>query len=107
ARDGLAVPARVRDATAEYLAAHDALTRWMEDCSVAGGKHRAPARALYAAFAGWKDQAGERAQSQTAWSSRRSQRFQQYRTMSERGSVGIVFEPGVSETYARASGREA
>ncbi len=88
ARDGLRTPQSVLDASAAYLADHDDIGLWIADCCVAGN-FRTPASSLYASFTAWKEAAGERPQSQTAWGARMAQRFPHYRTMSARGYEGI------------------
>lgn len=68
ARDGLKLPQRVRDASADYMAAHDDLALWMEECCVRTGE--AKASELYASFSRWKVAAGEHAPSQKTWAER-------------------------------------
>jgi putative DNA primase/helicase len=58
--EGLNPPAVVRDVTAHYLAAEDAIGRWIEDrCSLGGGYWTAGA-SLFADWQQWCDQTGER-----------------------------------------------
>ena len=68
--DGLMIPESVRAASREYMADHDDLALWMDDCCVPSG--RAKAHALYASFSAWKRARGENAPSQTAWGTRLS-----------------------------------
>lgn len=68
ARDGLAIPASVRDASAEYMSDHDDLQLWMDECCEREGEGKAGD--LYASFGRWKKSRGEHAPSQTVWGSR-------------------------------------
>lgn len=68
ASEGLAVPLAVRDASAEYMADHDDLALWIEECCVREGEARAAL--LYESFARWKKARGEHAPSQTTWGPR-------------------------------------
>lgn len=68
ARDGLAIPASVRDASAEYMSDHDDLQLWMDECCDREGEGKAGD--LYASFTRWKKSRGEHAPSQTVWGSR-------------------------------------
>jgi putative DNA primase/helicase len=58
-RDGLNPPAVVRDATAEYIAAEDALGRWLEDRCVLRSGDWTSFRALFADWQQWCEQTGE------------------------------------------------
>jgi putative DNA primase/helicase len=90
ARDGLAIPDKVRSASAEYLAANDDISLWLEDCCAVRPALRAPSAQLYRSYTRWKEAAGERPQSSTAWGARIGQRFDTYRTKHERGYVGVA-----------------
>jgi len=59
-REGLNPPAVVRDATDNYLAAEDAIGRWIEDRCSLGGGYWAPGASLFANWQQWCDQTGER-----------------------------------------------
>jgi putative DNA primase/helicase len=67
-REGLQVPASVRAAGAEYLADHDDLALWLDECCLRSGDARAGE--LYASFKRWKAERGEHAPSMTAWAPR-------------------------------------
>lgn len=84
-RDGLRTPTRVRDASAEYLADHDDLALWLDECCVRDGE--AKASELYSSFRHWKEQRGEHAPSQTTW----GQRLQALPGVSRRKSSGIRY----------------
>jgi len=66
--NGLLPPERVRAASAEYLAEHDDLALWAEECCHRSGEGRASD--LYASFSLWKQSRGEHASSMTSWGSR-------------------------------------
>lgn len=68
AQDGLAVPESVRSASAEYMADHDDLQLWIDQCCELTGQARAGD--LYRSFSDWKKARGEHAPSQTVWGSR-------------------------------------
>lgn len=68
ARDGLAVPAAVRAASAEYMSDHDDLELWASERCVRSGN--AKASELYASFRHWKESCGEHAPSMKAWAQR-------------------------------------
>ena len=64
---GLQIPARVIEASAEYLAEHDDIASWLDECCDVGPGHRARARDLYASFSIWIRARGQAAPSQTFW----------------------------------------
>jgi len=66
--NGLLPPERVRAASAEYLAEHDDLALWADECCIRSGDGRASD--LYASFSLWKQSRGEHASSMTSWGSR-------------------------------------
>jgi putative DNA primase/helicase len=68
ASEGLAVPSVVRDASADYMAEHDDLALWLDECCIREGEARATV--LYESFARWKKARGEGAPSQTTWGQR-------------------------------------
>lgn len=67
---GLAIPESIRDASAEYMAAHDDVGLWTAECCNAGVDYIESAGDLYAAFRLWKQDRGEHAPSQTTWGER-------------------------------------
>lgn len=83
--DGLAVPAIVRDASAEYMGDHDDLALWIEACCVMGDE--AKASDLYSSFSWWKKARGEHAPSQTSWGSR----LTTVKGIGKRKSSGVVY----------------
>ena len=68
ASEGLAIPESVRAASAQYMADHDDLALWIEECCVRDGTGKASD--LYASFSLWKKARGEHPPSMTAWGSR-------------------------------------
>jgi putative DNA primase/helicase len=70
ASEGLAVPSSVRRASDEYMADHDDLTLWMDECCVREPEAQDRASHLYQCFSAWKAARGELATSMTAWGSR-------------------------------------
>ena len=97
-RDGLNPPDIVRSATSDYLAAEDAIGRWIEDrCSLGEGYWTAGA-ALFADWQQWSDRTGERPGTQKRF----TQALQARGIQSERrgaagtrGFVGIVLQDDV------------
>jgi putative DNA primase/helicase len=65
---GLAIPASVREASAEYMSDHDDMAQWIDECCERAGEGKASQ--LYASFSRWKKARGEHAPSQTIWGSR-------------------------------------
>ncbi len=104
ARDGLAIPQKVRDASAEYLSANDDISLWIEDCCILGPMHRTPKADLYKSFQAWKEANGEHPQSINPWSTRMAQRFNPYRDMRARGFEGIALRDRVAAAYRYATG---
>ena len=65
---GLRIPPRVREASAEYMAEHDDLALWLDECCVRSGA--ASAGDLYGSFGEWKRKRGEEVPTMTAWGTR-------------------------------------
>jgi putative DNA primase/helicase len=72
--DGLAIPHKVRDASAEYMAEHDDLALWIDECCRLEIGLMESGADLYGSFNIWKRDRGEHAPSQTAWGQRMAQR---------------------------------
>jgi putative DNA primase/helicase len=68
ASEGLAIPGSVDDASADYMAEHDDLALWMDECCIRSGEGKA--NELYRSFAKWKEARRESAPSMTSWGSR-------------------------------------
>jgi len=65
--DGLAIPSSVECASRDYMAEHDDIAMWIEECcKVEVGTH-AKSSELYASFRRWKQSRGEHEPSQTVW----------------------------------------
>jgi putative DNA primase/helicase len=67
-RDGLNPPAIVREATAAYLAAEDALAQWLDECCACDAAYAERSGALFASWKALADAAGEYAGSQKRFS---------------------------------------
>jgi len=59
-RDGLNPPDIVRDATSQYLAAEDAIGRWIEERCAVGPSYWTSGAALFSDWQRWCEQTGER-----------------------------------------------
>jgi putative DNA primase/helicase len=59
-RDGLTMPRRVVEATAEYRQSEDVLARWIAECCVTGDRaYRARSSELYTHYTAWCQRQGE------------------------------------------------
>jgi putative DNA primase/helicase len=65
--DGLAIPGNVEDASRDYMAEHDDIAMWMEECCKVENGTFAKSSDLYASFRRWKRARGEHEPSQTVW----------------------------------------
>jgi putative DNA primase/helicase len=96
-RQGLNPPLLVREATADYLAAEDAIGQWLEDRCIKGGASWTAGAALFSDYQAWADRAGERAISQKRLTQALESRgFVQARTRTARGFQGIELRVGVT-----------
>lgn len=84
-RDGLQIPAHVRDASADYMGDHDDLALWLDECCTRQGE--AKASELYASFSRWKRDRGEHPQALTTW----GQRMQSLPGIGRRKSNGVRY----------------
>lgn len=85
--DGLGIPQCVRDASADYMAAHDDLQQWAEERCERKGETKASD--LYADFRRWKELRGEHAPTQTTW----GERLQRLPGVEKRKSNGVRYSP--------------
>lgn len=69
-RGGLPLPPVVQHASVEYMADHDDVACWVEECCDRGVDAKARGGELYRHFAEWKLARGERAPSQVTWAER-------------------------------------
>jgi len=67
-RDRLTPPGIVREATAAYLAAEDAIAQWLDECCACDPVYADKSGALFASWKTWADAAGEYAGSQKRFS---------------------------------------
>lgn len=95
ARDGLAVPEAVRAASADYMADHDDLALWFDECCEVSPDAQCKAGDAYASFGAWKKERGEHAPSLTAWGAR----ITSIPGITKRRSMGIRYA-GFRLTYA-------
>lgn len=105
-REGLNPPTTVRAATGDYLAAEDAVGRWIEDHCVIHPACWAASGALYAAYQEWCQQNGERQWSQKRFSETlRSRGFEPARTgaVGTKGFAGIGLREDVVTDASDAS----
>jgi P4 family phage/plasmid primase-like protien len=111
---GLRAPKAVSDATEDYLAAEDALARWMEDRTEKRDGAWASATALFSDWKTWAESNREYAGSQKRFSENLAARgFAQVRTKAARGFGGVRLQTSpVTDSdasigyprYARACG---
>jgi len=96
-QDGLNPPAMVRNATADYLAAEDAIGRWLEDRCITDGPCWTAGAALFSDYQAWCERTGERATSQKRLTQTLESRgFAQERTSTARGFAGIGLRTDVT-----------
>jgi putative DNA primase/helicase len=89
-QDGLNPPAIVRNATKDYLAAEDAIGRWLEDRCITEEACWTTGAALFSDYKAWSERTGERATSQKRLTQALEGRgFVQERTRVARGFAGI------------------
>jgi putative DNA primase/helicase len=92
---GLAPPEAVRVATANYLAAEDALTEWMTDCCISKPDYKTESSTLFKSWSLWAVAAGEEVGSQKRFSQKLEDRgYEKTRMSSGRfGFKGISVIP--------------
>ncbi len=100
-RDGLNIPAVIREATDDYLADQDALAQWADEWLVADSVSFVPSRSLFANWKLWCDARNLFAGTETAFvDSLKDKGYDQQRTKTARGFKGIALkgsdEPGAS-----------
>jgi len=96
-REGLNPPVLVLEATADYLAAEDAIGRWLEDRCITGGTSWTTGAALFSDYQAWSELAGERAMSQKRFTQAlESRSFVQTRTRAARGFQGLELRVDVT-----------
>jgi putative DNA primase/helicase len=87
ARDGLAIPSSVLDASRQYASEQNDLELWIADCCRRDPAASAGAKPLYDSFRRWKEASGERAPSTKSFSQRLERMFSKRKTR-----AGMVFE---------------
>jgi hypothetical protein len=73
-REGLKPPQAVSDATQAYQEEMDVLAAWLADCCVIKKLAEAPAADLYRSYVQWREQNGERPETQTSFGLRLTER---------------------------------
>lgn len=94
-RIGLAPPTAVNSATDDYLAAEDALGRWLDERTIRAPNAKAGSSALFQDWKRWAENAGEYVGSQKRFSQNLEARgFATNRTRTERAFVGLSLAVG-------------
>jgi len=75
-REGLKPPQAVSEATQAYREEMDVLAAWLSDCCVVTKLAEASAADLYRSYVQWREQNGERAETQTSFGLRLTERFE-------------------------------
>lgn len=89
-RGGLDPPTAVRDATAEYLAAEDALSSWMDDKCDRSPQCKETSTDLFLSWKNWADAAGEPSGAQKRFSQKLEERgFEKVRDKHGRSFQGL------------------
>jgi len=93
-RQGLAIPASIQAASAEYMAVMDDLAEWIEDCCNLDPAARESNKNLFASFAAWKRDRAEMVPSRATWGERVRQQLglEPYKNDSARGFRGICLK---------------
>src|ERR1035438_9614509 len=97
-RDGLKSPDIVRSATSDYLAAEDAIGRWIEDRCLVGDGYWTAGAALFADWQQWSDRTGERPGTQKRFTQglqARGIQSERSGAAGARGFVGIALRDNV------------
>lgn len=98
-RQGLNPPEVVRDATDQYLAAEDAIGRWLEERCVIDRLQWTAGSLLYRDFSSWCEATGELRGTQKRFTQALESRgFSPQRTREARGFAGIALRSGLSVT---------
>jgi P4 family phage/plasmid primase-like protien len=103
-REGLAVPARVRETTADYLAEEDALGRWLDERCVISSKLQSPSAVLFRDWKEWCELSEEYVGSQKRFSQMLDgRRFQRVRIGADRnrGFQGLTLRRVFEEIAMR------
>lgn len=92
-QDGLGVPERVRDYTADYRRENDPLAEWLETCCAFGEHLTVRAADLRVSYDAWAEANGERAISARAWGEAlRARGCERQRVQRERVWAGVGLE---------------
>ena len=89
-RNGLAPPAAVRDATADYLAEEDAFSQWITDCCRTGRQHWGIGERLWSSWRAWAERSNERSGARKAFAeAMKNHGFEPSKSQHVRGYDGI------------------
>jgi putative DNA primase/helicase len=94
-REGLNPPAAVREATAAYLEAEDAIAAWIADCCGRDQNCWESSTALFGSWSGWANKNGESIGSQKAFSQKLEDRagLTKHVTNAGKGFYGLRINP--------------
>jgi putative DNA primase/helicase len=70
ARSGLKIPEAVTSSSSEYMAEQNDIAIWLDDVCEIGADFQDSVKNLYASYAVWKEEQGEKPQSAKAWGER-------------------------------------
>lgn len=101
--DGLAIPGRVEEASRDYMADHDDIAMWIEECCERSSYARCRSSELYASFRRWKQQRGEHEPSQTVW----TEKLAISAGVSKIKSDGVMVWKGIDLTASEKAKRDA
>lgn len=101
--DGLAIPGRVEEASRDYMADHDDIAMWMEECCERSSYARCRSSELYTSFRRWKQQRGEHEPSQTVW----TEKLAVSAGVSKIKSDGVMVWKGIDLTASEKAKRDA
>lgn len=103
AAGGLAIPAAVTEASAQYMAEQNDLELWIADCCQRSPQASASAASLYESFKHWKDRNGEHAPSVKTFSQRLERMFDKRRTRVGMEFTGLSLSSSAFTDYRAAS----
>lgn len=90
-RRGLAAPAAVKGASADYVATEDSLGEWIEECCATGPDFRSTARTLYTSWSAWAEATGApRGSQKSLGEALRERGFRPAKVGGARGWLGIA-----------------
>ncbi|OJU90058.1 MAG: hypothetical protein BGO13_07025 [Burkholderiales bacterium 66-5] len=94
ARDGLAIPESVANASQQYASEQNDLELWMAECCERSPGATTSSAVLYASFKAWKEASGERAPSNKSFGQRLERLFEKRRIKAGSTFDGITLAAG-------------